>query len=42
MKTIRLSKEQMAKRMARFRELEPLPIQQGDIPVAARDVVYAR
>jgi quercetin dioxygenase-like cupin family protein len=42
MKTIRLSKEQMAKRIARFRELEPLPIQQSDIPVAARDVVYAR
>jgi quercetin dioxygenase-like cupin family protein len=32
----------MAKRIARFQALKPLPIQQSDIPLAARDVVYAR
>jgi quercetin dioxygenase-like cupin family protein len=42
MKTIRLSKSEMQKRIARFRDLKPLPIQQGDLPLAARDVVYAR
>lgn len=42
MKTITVSKEEMRKRIARFRELRPLPIQQSDIPLAARDVVYAR
>lgn len=42
MKTIRISKPEMQKRIARFRELKPLPIQQSDLPVAARDVVYAR
>ncbi len=42
MKTIAVSKEQMRERIARFKELKPLPIQQGDIPLAARDVVYAR
>jgi len=42
MKTIRLSKNEMAKRIARFAQLEPLPIQQSAIPLAARDVVYAR
>jgi len=29
-------------RIARFNELRPLPIQQSDIPQAARDVVYSR
>ena len=29
-------------RIARFRELKPLPIQQSDIPQAARDVIYSR
>jgi quercetin dioxygenase-like cupin family protein len=42
MKTIALSRAQMQKRIARFQELKPLPIQQSDIPLAARDVVYAR
>ena len=42
MKTIRMSDEQMNKRIARFRRLSPLPIQQSDIPLAARDVVYSR
>jgi quercetin dioxygenase-like cupin family protein len=42
MKTIRISKEQMEKRIARFDELKPLPIQNESIPEKARDVVYAR
>ena len=42
MKTIRMSSEQMQKRIARFKMLSPLPIQQTDIPLAARDVVYSR
>ena len=42
MKTVRISKSEMAKRVARFKALQPLPIQQSDIPLAARDVVYAR
>jgi quercetin dioxygenase-like cupin family protein len=42
MKTITLSKQAMEKRIARFKRLAPLPIQQSDIPLAARDVVYAR
>jgi quercetin dioxygenase-like cupin family protein len=42
MKTIRMSPEQMHKRIARFERLTPLPIQQTDIPLAARDVVYSR
>ena len=42
MKTIRLSAQDMQKRIARYRDLKPLPIQQGDIPLAARDVVYSR
>jgi quercetin dioxygenase-like cupin family protein len=42
MKTIRLSREQMTARISRFTDLAPLPIQQGAIPLAARDVVYSR
>ena len=42
MKTTRMSKTEMASRIARFKALEPLPIQRSDIPLAARDVVYAR
>ena len=42
MKTITISGAEMQKRIARFRELKPLPIQQSDIPLAARDVVYSR
>jgi len=42
MKTLRIAKSEMAKRIARFKALQPLPIQQSDIPLAARDVVYAR
>jgi quercetin dioxygenase-like cupin family protein len=42
MKTIRISKEQMAKRISRFAALKPLPIQNESIPEQARDVVYAR
>jgi quercetin dioxygenase-like cupin family protein len=42
MKTIRLSAQAMQSRIARFQNLEPLPIQRSDIPLAARDVVYSR
>jgi quercetin dioxygenase-like cupin family protein len=42
MKTIRVSREQMAKRVSRFHALKPLPIQNQSIPEKARDVVYAR
>jgi quercetin dioxygenase-like cupin family protein len=42
MKTIALSQQDMQKRIARYRNLEPLPIQSSDIPLGARDVVSAR
>jgi quercetin dioxygenase-like cupin family protein len=42
MKTVHLSSDQMQQRIARFNQLSPLPIQQTDIPLAARDVVYSR
>jgi len=42
MKTIRISAQDMQQRIARYRELKPLPIQQSAIPLAARDVVYSR
>jgi len=42
MKTIRMTQEEMRKRISRFRELRALPIQNGAIPEKARDVVYAR
>ncbi len=43
MKTIRMSADQMAQRVSRFKALKPLPIQaDSKIPLAARDVVYAR
>ena len=42
MKTIRMSADQMEKRIARFERLSPLPIQQSEIPQAARDVIYSR
>ena len=42
MKTIRISNADMGKRIARFAELEPLPIQNESIPEKARDVVYSR
>src|SRR5690606_10846326 len=42
MKTIRISKDAMAKRIARFAQLVPLPIQNEAIPEKARDLVYAR
>ena len=37
-----MSPEQMQKRIARWLDLKPLPIQNESIPVAARDVVYSR
>lgn len=42
MKTIRMSQEQMAQRISRFKALKPLPIQDASTPEKARDVVYAR
>lgn len=43
MKTLRIDQETMARRVARYRELAPLPVQMDPrIPQAARDVVYAR
>jgi quercetin dioxygenase-like cupin family protein len=42
MKTIRISRQEMEKRIARFENLEPLPIQNASIPEKARDVVYSR
>lgn len=42
MKTISMSQNEMQKRIARFRSLQPLPIQNEAIPVAARDVIYSR
>lgn len=43
MKTIRIDDDAMARRVARYRELTPLPVQMDPrIPQAARDVVYAR
>jgi quercetin dioxygenase-like cupin family protein len=42
MKTITMSGAAMAKRIARYRALKPLPIQNASIPEKARDVVYSR
>ena len=42
MKTITMSQAEMAKRIARYRALKPLPIQNASIPEKARDVVYSR
>ena len=42
MKTVRMSSRAMEPRIARYRELKPLPVQESDVPLAARDVVYAR
>lgn len=42
MKTIAISREEMQKRISRYRDLKPLPIQASEIPLGARDVVYAR
>jgi len=42
MKTTAISAAEMQKRIARYRELKPLPIQDSEIPLGARDVVYAR
>jgi quercetin dioxygenase-like cupin family protein len=42
MKTVRMSDAQMGKRISRYGELKPLPIQDAAIPEKARDVIYAR
>ena len=43
MKTLKLTEEYMEKRVSRFLNLEPLPIQiDKNIPQAGKDIVYAR
>jgi quercetin dioxygenase-like cupin family protein len=42
MKTSTLTNAEMAQRISRFDDLQPLPIQNAAIPEGARDVVYAR
>lgn len=43
MRTTQLTQSDMAPRVARFKALTPLPTQSGgDIPQAARDIIYAR
>ena len=43
MKTLRLTEKYMEKRVSRFLNLEPLPIQiDKNIPQAGKDIVYAR
>ena len=43
MKTISLSQADMERRISQFQDLQPLPIQQdGEIPLAATDLIYAR
>ena len=43
MKTLKLTKTYMDKRVSRFLELEPLPIQiDKTVPQAGKDIVYAR
>ena len=43
MKTIELTRAEMMRRVARFRELTPLPNQTDPaMPLAAKDIVYAR
>ncbi len=42
-KTAHIDDETMSRRVARFSQLRPLPVQRGaDIPQAALDIVYAR
>jgi len=43
MKTIELNRDAMMRRVARYRELKPLPTQTDSaMPLAAKDIVYAR
>ena len=43
MKTIHVSREEMEKRISRYADLTPLPVQkEGNIPLAARDLIYSR
>ena len=43
MKTIELTQSDMAQRVARYRELKPLPTQSAaGVPLEAKDVIYAR
>ena len=43
MQTIELTRDEMAARVARFRDLAPLPTQTAaPVPLEAKDVIYAR
>ena len=43
MKTLKISKEEMLKRVSVFKDLKPLPIQlDKNIPQEGKDIVYAR
>ncbi len=43
MKTIDISPEKMESRVARFKDLQPIPaMQNGKVPLEARDQIYAR
>ena len=43
MKTLKITKSTMEKRVSRFADLKPLPIQiDKNIPQAGKDIVYAR
>ena len=43
MKTLKISKEEMLKRVSVFKDLKPLPIQlDNSIPQEGKDIVYAR
>ena len=43
MKTLKISKEEMLKRVSVFKDLKPLPIQlDKSIPQEGKDIVYAR
>lgn len=43
MKTISISPQDMAKRVSRFADLQPLPLSESlDMPQEAKDVIYAR
>ncbi len=43
MKTIKISAAEMDRRMSRYSDLAPLPLQDDlDVPLAAKDIIYAR
>ena len=43
MQTIEMTQEEMGQRVARFRDLKPLAVQDNpNIPLEAKDVIYSR